>query len=218
MCLHHPERVLAVGAVCTAYTPPAKRYLPMDVVVAKVPYFAYQKLLADAANTGKMLDAAPRRFLTAVFRKHSEMSPSLEDGKTPIVGTLQGVSSSTDPIFTQRSAMLSEAELQYYVDQYTHAKFQSSCQYYATREIDFNDEQGLSPIISHKALFIAAANDHVLKPELARKMSRFLPNLETHVVDDAGHWVLWEQKERVNALLEAWLAEIPAPGADRSKL
>ncbi|OWZ10471.1 Epoxide hydrolase, partial [Phytophthora megakarya] len=36
MCLYHPERVLAVGAVCTAYTPPAKRLMPLDVVVAKV--------------------------------------------------------------------------------------------------------------------------------------------------------------------------------------
>ncbi|GMF17809.1 unnamed protein product [Phytophthora lilii] len=218
MCLYHPERVIAVGAVCTAYTPPAKRLLPLDVVVAKVPYFAYQKLLADAENTGKMLDADPRRFLCAVFRKHSEISPTLENDKMPIIGTLQGVTSSTDPIFTQRSAMLSEEELQYYVDQYKHSKFQSTCQYYATREIDFKDEQGMSSTISHPALFIAAANDHVLKPELARKMSRFLPNLETHVVDNAGHWVLWEQKDRVNSLLKAWLDKIPKPRADRSKL
>ncbi|ETI41750.1 hypothetical protein L914_12574 [Phytophthora nicotianae] len=218
MCLYHPERVIAVGAVCTAYTPPAKRLMPLDVVVAKVPYFSYQKILADAENTGKMLDTAPRRFLTAVFRKHSEMSPTLEDGKMPIIGTLQGMTNSTDPIFTQRSAMLSEKELQYYVDQYKRSKFQSTCQYYATREIDFKDEQGMAPIINHPALFIAAANDHVLKPELAHKMHRFLPNLETHVVDDAGHWVLWEQKERVNGILKAWLDKLSATGANRSKL
>ncbi|KAE9196180.1 hypothetical protein PF004_g20217 [Phytophthora fragariae] len=186
MCLYHPNRVIAVGAICTAYTPPAKRLLPLDVVVAKVPYFAYQKLLADAENTGKMLDAASRRFLTAVFRKHSEMSPTLENDKTPIIGTLRGVPNSTDPIFTQRSAMLSEEELQYYVEQYKHSKFQT--------------------------------NDHVLKPELAHKMHRFLPNLETHIVDDAGHWVLWEQKERVNSLLKAWLVKLPTSGTDRSKL
>ncbi|KAE8982070.1 hypothetical protein PR003_g24146 [Phytophthora rubi] len=218
ICLYHPNRVIAVGAICTAYTPPAKRLLPLDVVVAKVPYFAYQKLLADAENTGKMLDAASRRFLTAVFRKHSEMSPTLENDKTPIIGTLRGVPNSTDPIFTQRSAMLSEEELQYYVEQYKHSKFQSTCQYYATREIDFKDEQGKSSIINHPALFIAAANDHVLKPELAHKMHRFLPNLETHIVDDAGHWVLWEQKERVNSLLKAWLVKLPTSGTDRSKL
>ncbi|OWZ13364.1 Epoxide hydrolase [Phytophthora megakarya] len=114
--------------------------------------------------------------------------------------------------------MLSEEELQYYVEQYKHSKFQSTCQYYATREIDFKDEQGMSSTINHPALFIAAANDHVLKPELARKMHRYLPNLETHVVDDAGHWVLWEQKERVNAILKEWLAKITAIRMDRSKL
>ncbi|GMF42543.1 unnamed protein product [Phytophthora fragariaefolia] len=218
MCLYHPARVIAVGAICTAYTPPTKHYFSLDLVVAKVPYFAYQKVLADAENTGKMLDAAPRRFLNAVFRKHSEMSPTLEKDTTPIIGTLQGVPNSPDPIFTQRSAMLSEEELQYYVDQYKHSKFQSTCQYYATREIDFKNEQGMSPIINHPALFIAAANDHVLKPELARKMHRFLPNLETYVVEDAGHWVLWEQKECVNSLLKTWLSKLSGPGGDRSKL
>uniref|UniRef100_H3GNJ8 AB hydrolase-1 domain-containing protein n=1 Tax=Phytophthora ramorum TaxID=164328 RepID=H3GNJ8_PHYRM len=146
-------------------------------------------------------------------------TPTLEDESKPIVGTLQGVTHSPDPIFTQRSAMLSEEEMQYYVDQYSRSKFQSTCQYYATRDIDFKDEQGLPSVINHPAMFIAAANDHVLKPELARKMARFLPNLETHVVDDAGHWVLWEQTARVNALLKTWLAKIPAPPrSDRCKL
>ncbi|RLN49728.1 hypothetical protein BBJ29_004571 [Phytophthora kernoviae] len=218
MCLYHPQRVIAVGAVCTAYTPPAKRILPLDLVVVKVPYFAYQKLLADAENTGKMLDKEPHRFLTAVFRKHSEMSPELENDKTPIIGTLQGVPNSKDPIFTQRSAMLSEEELQYYVDQYKYSKFQSTCQYYATREIDFENEKGLPAIVTHPALFIGAANDHVLKPVLARKMPQVLPNLEMHVVNDAGHWVLWEQKDSVNEILKAWLGKILAPGTDHSKL
>ncbi|RLN93526.1 hypothetical protein BBJ28_00020624 [Nothophytophthora sp. Chile5] len=219
MCLYHPQRVVAVAAVCTAYTPPAKRFMPLDVVVAKVPQFYYQKVLADAENTGKLLDAAPRRFLTAVFRKHTELSPELENGgETPVIGTVQGVLGSNDRIFTQRSAMLSEEEMQYYVDQYTHSKFQSTCQYYATRELDFKDEQGLSPVITHRAMFIAAADDNVLKPELARKMPQVLPNLEMHVVEDAGHWVLWEQKDRMNYLLKTWLAKIPVPEGKRCKL
>ncbi|KAF1792770.1 Alpha/Beta hydrolase fold [Phytophthora cactorum] len=196
MCLYHPERVIAVGAV---------------------PYFSTKNFWRMLKNTGKMLDTAPRRFLTAVFRKHSEMSPTLEDGKMPIIGTLQGVTNSTDPIFTQRSAMLSEEELQYYVDQYTlqvpehvpilrdsRDRFQGRA-----RHVFYHQP----PSAVHQA-----ANDHVLKPELARKMHRFLPNLETHVVDDAGHWVLWEQKERVNAILKSWLDKIPAPVANRSKL
>jgi len=44
-------------------------------------------------------------------------------------------------------------------------------------------------------------------------MPKFIPNLEMKLVDDAGHWVLWEQKERVNALLAEWLAKVTAPQA-----
>ncbi|EEY58917.1 epoxide hydrolase, putative [Phytophthora infestans T30-4] len=205
MCLYHPERVIAVGAVCTAYTPPAKCLMPLDVVVAKVPYFSYQKILADAENTGKMWILPPRRSLLAGFRKHSEDESD--------AGRRQDAdyryASRRDELQRSRSSLS---------DQYKHSKFQSTCQYYATREIDFKDELGMSPIINHPALFIAAANDHVLKPELASKMHRFLPNLETHVVNDAGHWVLWEQKKRVNAILKAWLDKLPASGDTRSKL
>ncbi|KAI9908969.1 hypothetical protein PsorP6_015237 [Peronosclerospora sorghi] len=218
MCLYHPQRVIAVGSLCTPYTPPAKQLLTLDAVVATIPYFAYQKILADAETTGKMLDASPRRFLTAIFRKHTEMSPTLESDKLPIIGTLQGVRSSPDLVYTQRSVLISEAELQYYVEQYTHSKFQSTCQYYATREIDYENERGMSRVITHPALFIAAMNDCVLKPELARNMHHYLPNLETHNVDNAGHWVHWEQKQLVNNILETWLAKISSLEACRCNL
>jgi soluble epoxide hydrolase/lipid-phosphate phosphatase len=212
MCLYHPQRVLAVCGVCTPYTPPHRQYIPLDVVVAKVPQFAYQKVLADAERTGKVFDSAPRRFFTAMFRKPSEHT---ERGSRMGVRAIfsKVATDSHEAVFTQRSSILSQQELDYYVAQYSGSKFQSTCQYYATRKIDFDDEVGLPAVLPHRALFIAAAQDEVLKPEMARGMPKFIPNLEMKLVDDAGHWVLWEQKERVNALLAEWLAKVTAPQA-----
>ncbi|ETN06686.1 hypothetical protein PPTG_12737 [Phytophthora nicotianae INRA-310] len=207
MCLYHPERVIAVCGVCTPYIPPSKTYIPLEVVVKKVPQFKYQQFLANTDVSGKVLDASPRRLLTAMFRKPSEMG--LRASRMSLPKMLMAVDSDLDhPVFTQCSTLLSEAELDYYVKQYSISKFASACQTYATGKIDFENERGLSRVIKHPALFIGAAKDAVLKPEMARGMAKVIPNLETRVIKDAGHWVLWEQKEEVNAILSEWLAKI----------
>lgn len=207
MCLYQPSRVLAVCGICTPYTPPSKRYLPLDVVVAKVPQFAYQQILADTERTGKRLDASPRRFFNAIFRKHTENN---ERGNRVGIRTIlkKSGTDSGEAIFQHHSSMLTDTELDYYVEQYSQSKFQGTCQYYATRKIDFDDELGFDPVLPHRALFIAAAQDDVLKPEMARNMPKVIPNLEMKLIDGAGHWVLWEQKDRVNALLAEWLAKV----------
>ncbi|GMF26559.1 unnamed protein product [Phytophthora lilii] len=182
-----------------------------------VPQFKYQQFLATTDVSGKVLDASPRRLLTAMFRKPSEMGP--RSARMSLRKTLMAVDSDVDHlVFSQRSTLLSEAELEYYVDQYSKSKFASTCQTYATGKIDFDNELGLPKVIKHQALFICAAKDAVLKPELARGMAKVVPNLETRTIQDAGHWVLWEQKEEVNAILSEWLAKIAASSNPVAKL
>lgn len=207
--LYYPERVIALCAVCTPYDPPRKTYLSLEKVVEMVPQFKYQQFLANTAVSGKVLDASPRRLFTAMFRKPSEMGP--RETRMSLRKTLMAVDSDVDhPVFTQRSTLLSEAELEYYIQQYSSSKFASTCQTYATGKIDFENELQLPRVVKHRALFIGAAKDAVLKPEMARGMAKVVPNLETRVIQDAGHWVLWEQKEEVNAILSEWLAKIAA--------
>uniref|UniRef100_A0AAV1SZR4 AB hydrolase-1 domain-containing protein n=1 Tax=Peronospora matthiolae TaxID=2874970 RepID=A0AAV1SZR4_9STRA len=182
-CLYYPDRVIAVCGVCTPYRPPKTTYVPLEVMVKKFPQF-----------------------------KPSEMGP--EATGMSLQKMLMAVDSDVDHfVFTQRSTLLSEAELDYYVEQYRASKFASTCQTYATGNIDFDDERGLPSVIEHPALFIGAAKDPVLKPEMASGMAEVMPSLETKVIDDAGHWVLWEKKEEVNAILSKWLAKI-AVGVD----
>ncbi|KAF1792276.1 SNARE associated Golgi protein [Phytophthora cactorum] len=205
-----PSAWLHVSTHCTG-----KTYLPLEVVVEKVPQFKYQQFLANTDVSGKVLDASPRRLLTAIFRKPSEMGPRATRMSLPKM--LMAVDSDVDlPVFTQRSTLLSEAELDYYVEQYSISKFASTCQTYATGKIDFENELDLPRVIKHPALFIGAAKDAVLKPEMARGMVKVIPSLETKIAEDAGHWVLWEKKEEVNAILSEWLAKIAASGSNLS--
>ncbi|KAG6586826.1 putative epoxide hydrolase [Phytophthora cinnamomi] len=208
--LYHPERVLAVGGVCTPFVPPRKQYVSLEDMCKFLPQFQYQLYLADAKNSGKALDASPRRLATAVFRRKSEYGPKEE--ALPLHEYLQVIDKDVDHMmFTERSSMLSEEELQFYVDQYTQSKFTSANWVYATKQIDFETEKDLPGTIEHPALFIGAADDPVLKPEMAKTMPQVIPNLQMEVVDDAGHWVLFEQPEAVNSILSKWLAEVTSP-------
>ncbi|KAF1325337.1 Epoxide hydrolase, partial [Globisporangium splendens] len=210
MCLYHPHRVLAVCGVCTPYTPPHDKYIDIDLVVKLVPQFAYQKVLADAENTGQVFDSAPKRFFTAMFRRNREFAKDVKP--LGVVAMINGLKIKVEhPMYSKRSVLLSEDELDYYVEQYSRNGFHSTCHYYGTRKIDFENEKNLPKILPHKTLFIAAANDSVLRPEMAKKMPTVIPNLQMKLVKDAGHWVLWEQKEQVNALLDEWLQTIEKP-------
>lgn len=208
--LYHPERVLAVCGVCTPFVPPRKQYVSLEDMCKFVPQFKYQLFLADAKNSGKALDASPRRLATAIFRRKSEYGPKEE--ALPLHEFLQVIDKDVDHLmFRERSSMLSEDELQFYVDQYAQSKFTSANWVYATKKVDFETEKDLPGTIEHPALFIGAADDPVLKPEMAKTMPQVIPNLEMELVEDAGHWVLFEQPEAVNSILSKWLAKVTSP-------
>ncbi|TMW59674.1 hypothetical protein Poli38472_004743 [Pythium oligandrum] len=216
MCQYHPDRVIAVGGVCTPYTPPSEEFVDLETVIKILPSFAYQAVLADSANAAAILDSSPRRLFTAFFRRSNENPPKHE--RLSVIDQIRGVKDSPHWLFTKKSTILTDAEMDYYVQQYTKSGFQSNCNYYATRKLDFDTERGLPAKIMHPALFIAAGKDAVLKPEMARKMPQFMPNLQMKLIKEAGHWVLWEQKEEVNAILLEWLGQIATQYAGKSKL
>ena len=45
MCLYHPKRVEAVGAVCTPFSPRLDEYIPLETLVEILPAFRYQMFL-----------------------------------------------------------------------------------------------------------------------------------------------------------------------------
>ncbi|KAL4165751.1 hypothetical protein KRP22_014461 [Phytophthora ramorum] len=109
---------------------------------------------------------------------------------------------------TQPSDLLSEAELDYYVAEYSRSGFFGSCCYYSTRQQDFKDEKDLPRVIQHESLYIGAVDDPILKPELAAGMPRVMPNLKQELVRGGGHWLLWEKKAEVIDILQRWLKRL----------
>lgn len=203
MCLYHPDRVMAVCGVVTPYMPPRDDLLDLDGYIALVPQFSYMKLLADSTNTAKILESSPRRLFSAIYRHHRELD------KTQFLADIfRGVPDSDDPSYSTPSSLLTEEELDYYVAEYTASGFEACCNYYGVRPVDFESERHLPRVIQNPALYIGAADDHILKPALAAHMPMLMPKLEMKIVDDAGHWILWEKREEVTALLLEWLPKV----------
>lgn len=210
MCLYHPERVIAVCGVCTPYVPPRQEHVSLEGMTKFLPQFKYQLWLANAEKAGKALDASPERLFRALYRRPTEWAAY--PNRLTLPEMLEAVDSELEhPVFKDPSQVLTEQELQYYIEQYTAAGFTSTCQTYATTDLDFETERELPITIPHQAFFIGAAQDSVLKPEMAANMAKFIPNLKSAVVDNAGHWVLMEQKDKVNELLLEWLETVQVP-------
>lgn len=121
---------------------------------------------------------------------------------------VEGVTDSDDIKYTQQSALLTKEEMDYYVQEYADSGFGACNNFYATVDIDYVNERTLPRKIDHPALYIGAADDHVLKPHLALLMRFSMSNLDKKVIKNAGHWILWEQTEKVNTLLLEWLSRV----------
>lgn len=205
MCLFHPERVIAVCSVCTPYFPPRKEYVPTELLVKLVPEFEYQLWLSDSETAGKTLDKSPERLFRALFRRPDEWIAY----QLPLPELISNAGTDLEhPVYEDLPTLMSEEELQFYVQQYAKTGFVSACQAYAAGRINFESELELPVTVPHRALYIAAGEDPVLKPEMAGDTLVLVPNLSPAFVKDAGHWVLTEQKEEVNKVLLEWLATV----------
>jgi pimeloyl-ACP methyl ester carboxylesterase len=58
-------------------------------------------------------------------------------------------------------------------------------------------------------LMITAEGDPVLRPEMAIGMEERVPDLETVLITDCGHWTQQEQPERTNEAIIAYLNRLP---------
>uniref|UniRef100_K3XCE8 AB hydrolase-1 domain-containing protein n=1 Tax=Globisporangium ultimum (strain ATCC 200006 / CBS 805.95 / DAOM BR144) TaxID=431595 RepID=K3XCE8_GLOUD len=110
MCLYHPDRVLAVCSICTPYLPPTPQLVDIDAFVAAAPQFAYMKLLSQTETTAPLFDQAPRRLFTVMFKHHYELENMF------VVDVFKNVVNSDSPLYTVRSDLLTEEELDYYED------------------------------------------------------------------------------------------------------
>jgi len=205
MAVLHPERVAGVAAACTPYIPFPSVAQHTELVKGEIErqYVSWFQI-PDVAEAH--MDQHVEQILRNTLRTSAPLSEIYEaafaDGKlnmnpfwnierAPVVG----------------EPLLSEADNQRYIEQYTRTGFRGGINWY--RNIERNRDEhpaiGVAPL-DIPCLMLTAELDPALRPEFADGMEDRCSNLELHLIEQAGHWVQQEQSEVFNRHLLGWLA------------
>jgi pimeloyl-ACP methyl ester carboxylesterase len=94
------------------------------------------------------------------------------------------------------------------VQQYGISGFRGPLNYYKTTRVNFEDELDVKrKTIDLPSWIISATDDPYLRPERAVKMKDFIPQLKSTTIE-AGHFVMTEKPDEINALLKNALEDL----------
>ncbi|KAI9737155.1 MAG: hypothetical protein M1834_000748 [Cirrosporium novae-zelandiae] len=201
--LHHPTLISHLFVACTPYLPPTRTHIPRtELINTHLPNFRYQLQLASPIVESTITTPTHlRQFFTAMY---GGCGPQGERG----FNTTDGLILPTLPTLIQPPPLMSNAELEYYVQEYSRTGLHGPLNWYRTYEANLEDDLVLLEKMDNlkiqiPVLFIAASSDVALPLKMAEKMGQFVPDLTRREVQ-ASHWVLTERPGEVNGFLEEW--------------
>ncbi|KAL3419153.1 hypothetical protein PVAG01_09375 [Phlyctema vagabunda] len=208
VAMRYPKLISALFSVCTPFSPPQEKFIPMTVA----PNFKYQlQFQGPVLEEALQGEAKLRQFLNGMY---GGKSPEGEYGFDVATGAKVEMLPTLGP-----TPLLSKEELDFYAKQYAIHGIHGPLNWYRTGELNFADErdyvdfEGVVGKFDMPTLFIAGSRDAALPPKLSEGMERFFRSLSRAEVN-AGHWALWEQSVAVNEHLKNFLSDkLPAPKA-----
>ncbi|MEO0696584.1 MAG: alpha/beta hydrolase [Pseudomonadota bacterium] len=197
----HPERVAGVIGVCTPHRPPPP-VPPLQIMEDRFTANHYIVQFQQADIPEQTFAGREEAFFRFIFR----YSPGREHWPAIIPGVFDFLNgfAAFDAANTD-NFILNPEDLQVFVDAYKKSGFRGGINLY--RNIDQNYEimKSRDPVIPYPSLWIGADRDLFLPMEGADRMEKLVPDLEKQVIENCGHWVMWEKPEALNALLIDWL-------------
>ena len=170
----HPERVARLVSLNVPYRGWCAGFPPTDFMREKLSdRFGYVLKFQEPGKTEKWFSSDPAEKLAGFY-----------------------AAATANPGF------LSDEEFAVYVAAFEKGGISGPINYY--RNIDANHAATAhlaNSIIEIPTLMVAAESDPVLPASLVEGMERWVPNLQTEIVSDCGHWTQQEQPERINQLL-----------------
>ena len=195
--LHHPDKVTAVGALSVPFTPRAERP-PLDTLkeIFKDMFF-YQFYFQKPG----VAEAELERDVRTSLRKFMHMAAGETD-----LGLLKPKPADADllsdlPNPEHMGAWLTDADLDFYVGEFTRSGFRGPLNYYRNHNLTWELTEGAPTTITQPAMFVAGAKDGVIlmAAEALQKLPERVPNLLINeLIPDIGHWTQQEAPEPVN--------------------
>lgn len=211
---YYPDLITAVFSICTPYFPPTEKFEPLGILVQKrLPNFAYQMHFASGEIEAAVQSKAEiRQFLNNLFGARTPEREAAFDADKGIDLARQAR--------VGKTKLLTDEEMDYYVDEYARHGVHGPLNWYRTREEnhmnewrDFFDggrklgaQAQRDLVLRQEVLFVLATRDQALQPFMAAKMAERIPKLTRREVD-TSHWALWERPADCNRIIDEWLHE-----------
>lgn len=142
----------------------------------------------------KAFESNPRKFLTNMYRTKQWLD---SEEAQPAGGSITRFAEEDNP---RGELMMSEAELDVFIDAFKHSGFHAPCNWYRNFTRNWETTGGVEQKVNQPALMIHGQYDIV--PQL--DISAYVPDLETHTLE-CGHWIQQEKPDETNAILVEWL-------------
>ena len=196
-----PNRVAGLIGVNTPFIP----RLTMD------PIKAFRETLGDdmyivafqdygLAETKLGKDVA--RSLRVFYRKSDLVSP--REGPWVNFALLKILD--LDESTWSGNPILSDNDLEIYANAFKRNGFRGPINWYRNFTRNWENSADFSQSIDIPSLMICAENDPFLPPSMAQPMSKYVHDLETHLISDCGHWTQNEKPAELTHLLIDWLS------------
>ena len=154
-------------------------------------HFNRQPGVADAA-----FEANTEQFLRNMYRTEQWLEPA------PNLPGMSMIAMCTEPNMPGR-LLMSEAELQVFIDAFNHAGFSGGINWYRNFTRNWEISGAYEQVIHQPTLMIYGQYDMVPP---SPNLQEVVGNLTVHTLP-CGHWIQQEQPEATNTLMLEWLAE-----------
>ena len=208
----YPERVTAVVGLSVPYGGPSPRAPTEAMRELFGDHFFYMLYFQQAEVPERELGEDVRYSLRALFHNLSAEGMANFQVAPDDSGVLDSMRVPARP-----SRWMREEDLDYYVARFEKTGFTGALNWYRAMDISWEESRADDNwTIQAPVLFLGGMQDPVLmfsQKALAR-MPDYVPNLNTVVLDQCGHWIQMEQAAEVNREMLAFLAEAAPPGED----
>ena len=177
---------------------------PIKLMRAAMGEDFYISTFQDYGRAEAVFDADPAKLLRLLYRKSDgtvTASPGPAFERVEMLNMLQ-VPEEQWP----GQPLLDEEDFDYYLSGFKQAGFRGGINWYRNFSRNWQLSEGIDQKVPQPSLMICAADDLVLPPSMAEGMPAYVDDLETHIIEDCGHWTQNEQPEKLAELMLDWLS------------
>jgi len=204
--LLYPERFSAMVAMSVPYAGRGRQSIIKSLEKANGDNFHYVLYFQELGIAEKEFDADPRAILSRLYLSPDSLreAPILTNTKRSAGGWIPRLGASK-----ALPSWLTDADLNYYVNEFIDSGFRGGINYYRNFERNWEITPQLAGVkIQQPVMFIAGVKDIVIhgatEEQLTKMMKLSTPNLRNvKLIANAGHWVQQENPSETNkAILE----------------